>query len=108
MTSHKLSTRVVRGVFVGYSTTQKRYHGYDPTSKHTCITKDALFYENTFFFLNISPSTVDSYPSLPNHHCDIWGPSSTSDLEGHRWFLVLIDDYNRFSWLHLLKQKCER
>ena len=65
MSSDKSSARAVRGVFVGYSTTQKGYHCYDPTSKHTFITKDAFFDENTFFFLTISPSAVDSYPLLP-------------------------------------------
>ena len=65
--SDKLSAWAVRGDFVGYSTTKKGYCFYDPTSKCIFITKDALFGENTFFFVTISPSTVESYPSLPNH-----------------------------------------
>ena len=65
MLSNKLSARAVQGVFVGYSTTQKGYRCYNPTSKRIFVTKDAFFDENTFFFLTIPPSTVDSYPSLP-------------------------------------------
>ena len=45
--SDKLSESTVRGVFVGYSTTQKGYHCYDPTSQHFFIAKDAFFNENT-------------------------------------------------------------
>ena len=65
MPSDKLSSRAVWGVFVGYSTTQKGYHCYDPSSKCTFITKDAFFDENTFFSPTIFSSAVDSYPSLP-------------------------------------------
>ena len=60
----KLPAQAVQGVFVGYSTTQKGFHCYDPTSKCTFITKDAFSDENTFF-LTIPPSTVENYPSHP-------------------------------------------
>ena len=61
----KLFARAIRGIFVGFYTTQKGYCCYDPTSKRIFITKDIVFEENTFFLLTISPSTEDSYPSLP-------------------------------------------
>ena len=40
-------------------------------------------------------------------HCDIWGPSPQTDIEGHRWFLICVDDYICFCWLYLLKDKSE-
>ena len=29
-------------------------------------------------------------------HCDIWGPSPHVDKEGHRWFLICVDDHSHF------------
>ena len=38
-------------------------------------------------------------------HCDIWGPYSVSSHAGHRYFPTLGNDYSRFTWIFLLKQK---
>ena len=40
-------------------------------------------------------------------HCDIWGPFHTPSHTGHRFFLTLVDDYSRFTWVYLLKTKFE-
>ena len=40
-------------------------------------------------------------------HMDIWGPVPTVSMHGHRYFLTVVDDYNRHTWLFLLKQKCK-
>ena len=54
------------------------------------------------------------YPSVdrsqvPFHliHCDVWGPSPHTDVNGFRWFLVCVDDHSRFCWLYLMKHKTE-
>jgi hypothetical protein len=36
---------------------------------------------------------------------DIWGPYSTATLHGHKYFLTIVDDFSRFTWLVLLKGK---
>lgn len=36
-------------------------------------------------------------------HMDIWGPFSIPTLQGEQYFLTLVDDYSRFTWLHLIK-----
>jgi hypothetical protein len=38
---------------------------------------------------------------------DIWGPYSTATLHGHKYFLTIVDDFSRFTWLVLLKGKRE-
>jgi len=38
-------------------------------------------------------------------HTDIWGPSPTPSLHGHRYFLSIIDDHNRYCWVYLMKNK---
>jgi hypothetical protein len=40
-------------------------------------------------------------------HMDIWGPYSTATLHGHKYFLTIVDDFSRFTWLVLLKGKRE-
>jgi len=40
-------------------------------------------------------------------HFDIWGPISTISVHGHRYFLTILDDRNRFLWIILLKSKSE-
>ena len=40
-------------------------------------------------------------------HCDMWGPSPTTDIEGFKYFLICVDDYSRKTWGFLLKQKSD-
>ena len=40
-------------------------------------------------------------------HMDIWGPISVTSIYGHKYFLTLVDDYSKHTWLFLLKQKSE-
>jgi hypothetical protein len=40
-------------------------------------------------------------------HCDIWGPISTKSIHGYSYFLTIVDDYSRFTWIMLMKSKAE-
>lgn len=40
-------------------------------------------------------------------HVDIWGPCSYSSLDGDRYFLTIVDDCTRFTWIYLMKNKAE-
>lgn len=40
-------------------------------------------------------------------HCDIWGPYGHSTYNGKRYFLTLVDDCSRYTWICLLKHKSE-
>lgn len=40
-------------------------------------------------------------------HCDIWGPYCEMSYSGHRFFVTLVDDCTRFTWVYLLKQKSD-
>jgi len=40
-------------------------------------------------------------------HIDICGPFSVSSYSGYRFFLTIVDDYTRFTWLFLMKSKSE-
>ena len=52
-----------------------------------------------------SYSSRDGIPSSAPFnllHCDVWGPSRTPSISGHRYYIVFFDDYTRVSWVYLL------
>ena len=40
-------------------------------------------------------------------HCDLWGPFSIPTVEGYKYFLTIVDDFSRCTWIYLLKPKAE-
>ena len=40
-------------------------------------------------------------------HSDVWGPCSTSGLFQHKWFILFVDDFSRYTRVYLLKSKSE-
>lgn len=38
-------------------------------------------------------------------HLDIWGPYSITSIHNHKYFLTIVDDLSRFTWIVLLKGK---
>lgn len=40
-------------------------------------------------------------------HIDTWGPFSVSTVEGYRYFLTIVDDHTRVTWVYLLRTKDE-
>jgi len=40
-------------------------------------------------------------------HFDIWGPIYVPSIHNHVYFLTSVDDYSRYTWLTLMKNKSE-
>lgn len=40
-------------------------------------------------------------------HCDIWGNFHTASLLGAHYFLTIVDDYSKCTWLFLMQNKSE-
>lgn len=40
-------------------------------------------------------------------HVDLWGPATVISVHGHKYFLTIVDDKSRFTWLFLLKSKAD-
>jgi len=40
-------------------------------------------------------------------HVDIWGPFPSISMNGNKYFLTIVDDYTRYTWVILLKNKSE-
>ena len=52
-------------------------------------------------------STSESLHAFDLVHMDIWGPLSVASMFGHRYFLTIVDDKSRYTWLYFLKAKSE-
>lgn len=57
--------------------------------------------------LPFSPRESRSNSVLNIVHCDVWGPAPQISLDGFRFYLVLVDDYSRFTWFYPLKRKSD-
>lgn len=40
-------------------------------------------------------------------HMDLMGPSRMESLGGKRYILVVVDDFSRYTWIELLREKSE-
>lgn len=40
-------------------------------------------------------------------HLDVWGPYKVNALGSFRFFLTIVDDFNRATWIYLTKSKEE-
>ena len=40
-------------------------------------------------------------------HLDVWGPYKSPTHVGYRYFLTIVDDYSRMTWLFLMKFKSD-
>jgi hypothetical protein len=40
-------------------------------------------------------------------HADLWGPAPIQSNNGFRFYLVIVDDYTKFCWVYLLKNKSD-
>ena len=40
-------------------------------------------------------------------HIDIWGPFSVESIEGFKYFLTIVDDCTRVTWLYMLRNKSD-
>nr|GEW17814.1 putative reverse transcriptase domain-containing protein [Tanacetum cinerariifolium] len=40
-------------------------------------------------------------------HCDLWGPSPVTSMDGYRYYVIFVDDFSRFTWFYPLKAKSD-
>ena len=52
-------------------------------------------------------STTVSKAPFDLIHVDIWGPYCTSSVDGFKYFLTVVDDMSRFTWIKLMASKSD-
>lgn len=52
-------------------------------------------------------STYRAEQALELVHGDLCGPITLATTSGNKYFLLIIDDYNRYMWMEVLKSKDE-
>lgn len=57
--------------------------------------------------LPFSTSNTKFFKPFDLIHMDIWGPLSICSIQSHHSFLTIVDDYSRYTWLHLMKSKAD-
>ena len=54
-----------------------------------------------------TPSTHVSSKTFELIHCDLKDPFATNTVDGFKYFLTVVDDFARCTWIYLLKHKFE-
>lgn len=52
-------------------------------------------------------SNIVSTTCFHTIHGDVWGPYRVPTYDGKRYFLTLVDDHSRYTWIFLLPSKGE-
>ncbi|KAL2926280.1 Retrovirus-related Pol polyprotein from transposon RE2 [Bienertia sinuspersici] len=93
--------------------------GHLPFSMLKLVAPDCLVRADTQNFIcqvcPVAKQTRCSFPrsSIKSHvpfellHLDIWGPNAIKTYNGYTIFLTIVDDFTRFTWVHLLKFKSD-
>ena len=57
--------------------------------------------------LPYSKSTHQTTKPLEIIHSDLWGPSPVISHTGHKYYVIFVDDFTRYTWLYPLKLKSD-
>uniref|UniRef100_A0A2N9HBT2 Integrase catalytic domain-containing protein n=1 Tax=Fagus sylvatica TaxID=28930 RepID=A0A2N9HBT2_FAGSY len=57
--------------------------------------------------LPFTPSVTKSLHPFHLLYADLWGLAPTMSTNGFRYYLVLVDDFTKFCWVYLLKNKSD-
>jgi len=62
---------------------------------------------DTFGDLSFPNSISITHDSFDIVHADIWGPFGVTFVCGYRYFLTIVDDFSRQTWIFLMRNKSE-
>ena len=79
------------------------------------LNKNSVDFHNNCSFCHLAKQTRQPFPissiTTKNHfnllHCDVWGPHKVATHSGSHFFLTIVDDYTRCTWVFLMRHKSE-
>ncbi|KAK2437637.1 putative mitochondrial protein [Trifolium repens] len=79
---------------------------YVKISKSSTTPCDTCFYakQKRLPFAHSSTVSTNNFDII---HMDIWGPLAIPSMLGFKYFLTVVDDKSRFTWIYLMKLKSE-
>ena len=82
----------------------KPFVNIDSTNKASCCDVCHFAKQKRLFFPSSIHVTTKPFELI---YCDLWGPFSTPTIDGYKFFLSIVDDLTRCTWVYLLKHKSE-
>ena len=80
----------------------KHFVDIDVQNKATCCDVCHFSKQKRLSFPSNSHVTTKPFELI---HCDLLGPFSVNTIDGYKYFLTIVDDYTRCTWVYLLKHK---
>ncbi|GKB32358.1 retrovirus-related pol polyprotein from transposon TNT 1-94 [Tanacetum coccineum] len=71
---------------------------------HLCSSCELGKAKRKSFYTKTTPSSKRRLQLL---HMDLCGPMQVESINGNKYVLVIVDDYSRYTWTHLLRSKDE-
>ncbi|GJT79360.1 retrovirus-related pol polyprotein from transposon TNT 1-94 [Tanacetum coccineum] len=69
---------------------------------HLCSSYEFEKAKRNSFHIKTTPSSKRRLQLL---HMDLCGPMRVESINGNKYFLVIVDDYSRYTWTHFLRSK---
>jgi len=57
--------------------------------------------------LPFRPNSLKSQTSLDLVYTDVWGPASSTGIDGSRYYLIFIDHFNKYIWFYPMVKKSD-
>ena len=84
-----------------------KQHVHDVNMNKTASCCDICHLKKKKKKLPFTASTNVSNNPFDLLHCDLWGPFATSTVDSFKFFLTIVDDFTKCTWVYLLKHKSE-
>jgi hypothetical protein len=62
---------------------------------------------NKVYQLPFHPNSLKSQALLNLVYTDVWGPASSTGIDGSRYYLIFVDHFSKYIWFYLMVKKSD-